>query len=200
MLGPLNDTIHGVISMTWPVVFISVVIMVSTRLCYLINNNQKIVLYKELMMLIFAIYILCLFQVVTFQDDTYWASNNFIPFQEILRYNITSHLFWKNVIGNMLMFLPFGFFVSYYINVDKVHLPFMLVLVTSLAIEIVQMMIGRVFDVDDIILNLIGGILGYLIYKILKGIGKKLPDFCRSNWFLNILMIIALIGLIIILI
>ena len=174
--------------------------MVSTRLCYLINNNQKIVLYKELMMLIFAIYILCLFQVVTFQDDTYWASNNFIPFQEILRYNITSHLFWKNVIGNMLMFLPFGFFVSYYINVDKVHLPFMLVLVTSLAIEIVQMMIGRVFDVDDIILNLIGGILGYLIYKILKGIGKKLPDFCRSNWFLNILMIIALIGLIIILI
>lgn len=200
MLGPLNDTIHGVISMTWPVVFISVVIMVSTRLCYLINNNQKIVLYKELMMLIFAIYILCLFQVVTFQDDTYWASNNFIPFQEILRYNITSHLFWKNVIGNMLMFLPFGFFVSYYINVDKVHLPFMLVLVTSLAIEIVQMMIGRVFDVDDIILNLIGGILGYLIYKILKGIGKKLPDFCRSNWFLNTLMIIVLIGLIIILI
>lgn len=181
-------------------VFISVVIMVSTRLCYLINNNQKIVLYKELMMLIFAIYILCLFQVVTFQDDTYWASNNFIPFQEILRYNITSHLFWKNVIGNMLMFLPFGFFVSYYINVDKVHLPFMLVLVTSLAIEIVQMMIGRVFDVDDIILNLIGGILGYLIYKILKGIGKKLPDFCRSNWFLNTLMIIVLIGLIIILI
>lgn len=200
MLGPLNDTIHGVISMTWPVVFISVVIMVSTRLCYLINNNQKIVLYKELMMLIFAIYILCLFQVVTFQDDTYWASNNFIPFQEILRYNITSHLFWKNVIGNMLMFLPFGFFVSYYINVDKVHLPFMLVLVTSLAIEIVQMMIGRVFDVDDIILNLIGGILGYLIYKILKSIGKKLPDFCRSNWFLNTLMIIVLIGLIIILI
>ena len=200
MLGPLNDTIHGVISMSWPVVFISVVIMVSTRLCYLINNNQKIVLYKELMMLIFAIYILCLFQVVTFQDDTYWASNNFIPFQEILRYNITSHLFWKNVIGNMLMFLPFGFFVSYYINVDKVHLPFMLVLVTSLAIEIVQMMIGRVFDVDDIILNLIGGILGYLIYKILKSIGKKLPDFCRSNWFLNTLMIIVLIGLIIILI
>ena len=40
----------------------------------------------------------------------------------------------------------------------------------------------------------------YLIYKILKGIGKKLPDFCRSNWFLNTLMIIVLIGLIIILI
>ena len=195
MLGPLNDTIHGVISMTWPVVFISVVIMVSTRLCYLINNNQKIVLYKELMMLIFAIYILCLFQVVTFQDDTYWASNNFIPFQEILRYNITSHLFWKNVIGNMLMFLPFGFFVSYYINVDKVHLPFMLVLVTSLAIEIVQMMIGRVFDVDDIILNLCGGLLGYGLYYLLYKISEKLPSVFKSEWFLNGLSVIILLSI-----
>jgi len=200
VLGPLNDTIHGVISMTWPTVFISVVIMVSTRLCYLINNKEKIVLYKELMMLLFAIYILCLFQVVTFQDDSVWAGNNFIPFQEILRYNITSRLFWKNVVGNMLMFLPFGFFVSYYLKVEKVNLPFMLVLVTSLAIEIVQMMIGRVFDVDDIILNLIGGILGYFIYKLLKRIGEKLPKFCSSNWFLSTLMIVALIGFIIVLI
>ena len=76
----------------------------------------------------------------------------------------------------------------------------MLVLVTSLAIEIVQMMIGRVFDVDDIILNLIGGILGYFIYKLLKRIGEKLPKFCSSNWFLSTLMIVALIGFIIILI
>ena len=97
------------------------------------------------------------------------------------------------------MFLPFGFFVSYYLKVDKVHLPFMLVLVTSLAIEIVQMMIGRVFDVDDIILNLIGGALGYLIYKLLKRIGEKLPKFCSSTWFLNALMIIALIGFIVVL-
>ncbi len=199
MLGPLNDTIHGVISMTWPVVFISAVIMVSTRLCYLLNNKEKIVIYKELMMLIFAIYILCLFQVVTFQDDATWASNNFVPFQEILRYNITSRLFWKNVVGNMLMFLPFGFFVSYYLKVDKIHLPFMLVLVTSLAIEIVQMMIGRVFDVDDIILNLVGGMIGYLIYKVLKRMGERLPKFCSSNWFLNTLMIITLVGFVILL-
>ena len=174
--------------------------MVSFRTAYLIRNNEKIVLYKELMMLVFGIYILCLFQVVTFQDDSVWAGNNFIPFQEILRYNITSRLFWKNVVGNMLMFLPFGFFVSYYLKVEKVNLPFMLVLVTSLAIEIVQMMIGRVFDVDDIILNLIGGILGYFIYKLLKRIGEKLPKFCSSNWFLSTLMIVALIGFIIVLI
>lgn len=84
MIKPLSNTIQQVINFTWPMVIISVVIMVSCRISYLIKNKEKFVLYKELMMLIFAVYILCLFQVVTFQDDTSWASNNFIPFKEIL--------------------------------------------------------------------------------------------------------------------
>ena len=112
MLGPLTNTIQGVVNFTWPMLIISIVIMVSIRLTYLIKNHEKIVLYKELLMLCFAIYILCLFQVVTFQDDINWSTNNFIPFREILRYNITSRYFFKNVVGNMLMFLPFGFFIS----------------------------------------------------------------------------------------
>jgi glycopeptide antibiotics resistance protein len=151
-------------------------------------------------MLIFVIYILCLFQVVTFQDDVSWASNNFIPFKEILRYNITSRLFIKNVLGNMILFAPFGFFTSYYLKVDKMHLPVVLTLVTSIAIEIVQMCIGRVFDVDDIILNLIGGILGFFIYDIIRVIASKLPKFCKSDWFLNLLSIAMLIGFIILII
>ena len=101
MLGPIKSTIHGVVDFTLPMIIISVVIMVSVRLTYLIKNKQKIVVYEELLMLCFAIYILCLFQVVTFQDDVSWSSNNFIPFREILRYDITSRLFLKNVVGNM---------------------------------------------------------------------------------------------------
>ena len=108
MLGPLSSTIHGVIEFTWPMILISVIILVSFRVTYLIKNKEKMVLYKELLMLSFIIYILCLFQVVTFQDDTSWASNNFVPFREIMRYNITSKLFIKNVLGNMIMFMPFG--------------------------------------------------------------------------------------------
>ena len=151
------------------------------------------VLYKELLMLSFIIYILCLFQVVTFQDDTSWASNNFVPFREIMRYNITSKLFIKNVLGNMIMFMPFGLFASLYLKVKKINLPLMLTIIASVSIETVQLVIGRVFDVDDIILNLLGGIFGYVIYKILKGIGEKLPKFCHSEWFLNVLAIIILI-------
>lgn len=200
MLGPLTNTIQGVVNFTWPMIIISIVIMVSFRVSYLIKNHEKIVLYKELLMLSFAIYILCLFQVVTFQDDVTWSSNNFIPFKEILRYDITSRLFIKNVVGNMLLILPFGFFTSYYLKVEKMHLPVILTVIASTSIEIVQMCIGRVFDVDDIILNLVGGILGFLLYSILKTIGEKLPKFCHSDWFLNILSIIILVIIVVVIV
>ena len=200
MLGPITNTIQGVVNFTWPMIIISIVIMVSLRVCYLIRNKEKPIIYKELLMLSFAIYILCLFQVVTFQDDITWSSNNFIPFKEILRYDITSRLFIKNVLGNMIMFLPFGFFASYYLETDKIPLPIILSIIASASIETVQMSIGRVFDVDDIILNVFGGIIGYLCYKTLKKAGDILPKFCQSEWFLNILSIIILIGLIIVIV
>ncbi len=200
MIEPLTNTIQGVVNFTWPMIIISVVVIVSCRLSYIIKNKDKerFVFYKELLMLSFIIYILCLFQVVTFQDDVSWASNNFIPFNEIFRYSITSRLFIKNVIGNMLMFLPFGFFISYYLNNEKVWLTLFITVITSLAIELVQLtMIGRVFDVDDIILNVIGGVAGFYIYHLLSYIGDKVPSVFKSEWFLNIVSVIILIGVII---
>ena len=118
MIEPLTNTIQGVVNFTWPMIIISVVVIVSCRLSYIIKNKDKerFVFYKELLMLSFIIYILCLFQVVTFQDDISWSSNNFIPFKEILRYDVTSRLFFKNVLGNMILFLPFGLFIKYSTN------------------------------------------------------------------------------------
>lgn len=204
MLEHIHNTLQGVVVYTWPVVIISVVILASTRITYLIKTKEKFVLYKELLMLGFIVYILCLFQIVTFQDDTVWSSNNFIPFKEIMRYNITSRLFLKNVLGNMIMFLPFGFFISYYLKADRVNLPILLTVVASIAIEIVQMSIGRVFDVDDILLNLIGGITGYLIYKFLAQIGNKYPKFFHNEMILNIFVflgcLVIIFGLFIILV
>ena len=58
-------------------------------------------------------------------------------------------------------------------------------------------MIGRVFDVDDIILNVIGGIIGYYLYYVLSKIWSKLPNFFKNEWLLDIVSIIILIGIII---
>lgn len=199
MLGRLTSTIQGVVNFTWPTVIISVVVLVSFRICYLVKNRQKLVLYKELLGLSFVIYALCLFQVVTFQDNVSWSTNNFIPFREMLRYNIGSHLFVKNVLGNMLMFLPYGFFVSLYLKNKKPWVTLILTIIASFSIELVQMVIGRVFDIDDILLNLLGGYLGYLIYFGLSKLYDKIPEALKSEQCLNVVAAILLIGIITIL-
>lgn len=193
MIETVNNTIQGILSLTWPMLVISSVVLISFRLSYLIKNKEKIVIYKELLMYSFIIYTLCLFQIVTFQDDVTWSTNNFIPFREILRYNMGSRLFFKNVIGNMILFLPFGFFISLYLKEEKPKVTLLITLITSFSIEIVQMIIGRVFDIDDIMLNLLGGYLGYVVYYFLKGIWDKIPKVLKNEWILNAIAIIILI-------
>lgn len=202
MFEPLSRTIQDVLNFTWPMIIISGIIFVSIRVTYIIKyrREEKFSIYKELLMLSFLIYIMCLFQVVTFQDTNSWSSNNFIPFREILRYNIGSRLFFKNVVGNMLMFLPYGFFTNYLIKNKKLSISFMLTMIASCSIEFVQLMIGRVFDVDDIMLNICGGTLGFLIYYGLDSLWDKIPKILKKDWVLNIISIIVLIMIIFILI
>ena len=190
----LSRAIHGVVEYTWPMVVISSIIIISLRVTYLIENKEKFVLYKELFALSFIIYILCLFQVVTYQDVVSWSTNNFIPFREILRYEFGSRLFIKNVLGNICLFLPFGLFISIILRPKKHYIIMFLVLVASISIEWVQMSIGRVFDVDDILLNFLGGMLGYFLYVMLVKIADSLPEFLKSEIVLNIISIFLLIG------
>lgn len=195
MLTPLDNTIKEVMILTWPMIVISILTIASIRLVYLIKNKKSFVLYKELLALFFLIYILCLFQVVTFQDvPTHGIASNFIPFKEITRYQFGSRLFLKQVIGNLIMFVPYGFFVSYYIKDKKPYLPLFLITFASVSIELTQLLSGRVFDIDDIILNVIGGFIGYLCYHFFERILAVLPKFFRNAWILNLLAILVVIA------
>ena len=104
---------------------------------------------------------------------------NLQPFREILRfwrhrkalgYRI---VFW-NLGGNILCFMPFGVFVMWlWKNMDRWYLVASLSLYLSLLIELVQyfMKVGS-FDVDDLLLNTIGGVLGYVCYKVWRWIRR----------------------------
>lgn len=193
MLESLERTMRNVMDMTWPMIVVSVLCITSIRLVYLIKNKEKFVFYREVLMLFFIIYILCLFQVVTFQDvSSHGGTSNFSLFTEIFRYRFGSRLFLKNVIGNMLLFIPYGFFVSYYVKPKKIWLPFFLTLFASLSIETTQLLIGRVFDVDDILLNVLGGLIGYSIYLLIAKIRSYLPEFFQKPWLLNIASVLLI--------
>ncbi len=187
------ETITTLIRESWPMVSIFCVIIISVRLMYLKANHKKLVLYKELFGLVFVVYILMLFELVS-NTDISSPGINIIPFKEITRYEVGSSLFFYNIIGNILLFVPFGFFISAYINLKKLLQIFLLVLVISTSIELVQFEIGRAFDIDDIILNITGGIIGFLIYIGFHSIQTHLPGIFRSELFYNIITILLLLA------
>ena len=196
MLNSLGNSIENVLEFSLPMVILSVIIAVSLRVADIIKNKRKIVLYKEVLALFFMIYILCLFQVVTFQDATYNTGNNLIPFKEIFRYSLGSRLFIKNVLGNVFMFIPYGFFCSYILKENKYQPILILTLIASISIETTQLMIGTVFDIDDIMLNTVGGMIGYYIYILFLKVRDFYKPLLSKEWVLNIIAILLLAGFI----
>ena len=188
----LKETIVQILNQAWPMIIICLVIIVSLRLGYIIRNRVKIKLYKELITLCFIVYFMCLFYIVTFQDVT-WSGSNFIPFREMFRYPFGSKPFIKNILGNVLLFMPYGVAIGYYTKTKKIRYAFLIGIVLSLSIETTQYVIGRVFDVDDIILNAIGCILGFSLYVTSFDLVQKLPSIFRKELVFNIIMIIILI-------
>ena len=187
------DTLSSALKDIWPMLVIFLVVLVAIRISYIKINHEKFVFYKEFLNLIFIIYTLLLFELLTSTEMNTNSGFNLVPFTEIFRYEMGSKLFIYNVIGNILIFLPFGYFVSGYVKANKVsHILFISIL-TSLTVELVQLNIGRSFDIDDIILNVAGSILGFLLYIGLTAIKKHLPRFFQSDLFYNILCIILLV-------
>lgn len=189
MIQDIKDIALNMLDTTWPMLVISCLVATVLRITYLVTNGKKFVLYEELLKLFFIIYILCLFQIVTAQDVSF-GGVNIIPFKEIFRYEAGTYLFYKNILGNVLLFLPFGFFVGYFIKVKKVSVMLLLSFIVSISIETTQLAIGRVFDVDDVILNVLGGLIGFLLYKLLN---KIIPEKLKKNWILNIIIIVLII-------
>lgn len=189
MISDIRDIALNMLDTTWPMLVISVIIATVLRITYLVINGKKFVLYEELLKLFFIVYILCLFQIVTAQDISF-GGINIIPFKEIFRYEAGTYLFYKNILGNVLLFLPFGFFVAYFVKVDKPFVMILLSLLVSLSIETTQLAIGRVFDVDDVILNVLGGFLGFTLYKFFI---KIFPERFKRTWVLNIIIILLIV-------
>ena len=187
----IKQTFMEVLPDVWPMLIIITVIISSLRIAYLITRHKKFLLHKEIIYLLAIIYILCLFHVVTFQDINYGESN-FVPFKEIFRYSFGSHKFIRNVLGNIILFIPFGFLSSYLLKNRHLSVVTILTLIASGTIETVQYYIGRVFDIDDIILNLIGGIVGFLIFIGLDAIRNKVK-LLKNDTVLDILIIIILV-------
>ena len=100
--------------------------------------------------------------------------SNFIPFNTITFYiksifdgSINPDIPIINLSANLLMFLPAGLYLPYYTKrIKTIKSCVIIMLIILLFIELIQFFTRRgSFDIDDLILNILGVVIGYLIWK-----------------------------------
>lgn len=108
------------------------------------------------------------------------AHVNTTPFQTITSYMQVNEYAdgWDsisnlNLLGNVFVFSPIGFFIPLlWRRMDSFKVIFFIGLSVTCIIESIQYFIGRSSDIDDVILNTVGVVIGYWAYILYKGIVK----------------------------
>jgi len=156
-----------VLLFSWPLLVFLSEIYFSIRVIYLIKNKIKIDIFTEIIDFLFIVYVIFLFYIVTISKYNYKVVNLNL-FSEIFRYEVGSKLFIKNILGNLLLLIPYIFYILYRFKVNRLYLIILLTFSFSVTIEFIQLKVGRVFDVDDIMLNTVSSIIGYYLYRLCK--------------------------------
>ena len=184
------------ISESWVYILLCVFLTLLIRFQIKKNNQTIIVIHRELIIFSFVIYFVILCYTVTFSSPGYGLAN-YVPFSEIFRYEIGSTLFLKNIMGNILLFIPLGFFISYFLKIKKATFALMIAGTFSFLIEFIQSKIDRVYDIDDIILNMLGAFLGFFIFYFLEEIRIRISKKFMSDTLFYFILGFCLIILVI---
>lgn len=157
-----------------------------------LKNDEKKENIKKGLLKIFILYSI-LIATLLFLDGNYraytWRKNinmfskeylqnfcNIVPFSTIMDFfnksaqgYLNTKILITNILGNIFIFVPYGFFLPMIFG-DKFKSlkKFILVMIAIVfAVEVIQFITGLgSFDVDDIILNTLGAVVGFLIFKI----------------------------------
>ncbi|MDD6203174.1 MAG: VanZ family protein [Lachnospiraceae bacterium] len=155
-------------------------------------KNQK----NKCLLLIFILYILFVIKVIVFkysyaqlqeivngwQKDVIWeglSTANFTPLKTIKMYiryyELPGIRSFANLFGNVLIFVPFGMLLP---MIHKASQNIMVLLANGflfvLGIEVFQLFSAfGAFDVDDIMLNCLGVLIGGVLYHILTRMFRK---------------------------
>ncbi len=134
------------------------------------NDDNKT---NNLTKILFIIYMIALFWIIIFKFDIpfsnlgYMRSINLIPFSESLIIN--DKLNFREMIMNAVIFLPLGIYLEILFKKYSTGRKIFFVFLISFICEVSQFILGGVgaSDITDIINNMIGGIIGIAIYKVI---------------------------------
>ena len=141
---------------------------------YRILGKVMFVLY-----IAFLVYFLCFAEWYGRTEPSEGYRYNLVLFKEIMRFieyreELGVFAVFANLFGNILIFVPYGFFISMASTSRGFFQTLFYSFALSLGVEIFQLF-ARVgsFDVDDLLLNTLGGVLGYILFLICNIIRRK---------------------------
>lgn len=148
-------------------IFICIFGYMAVKLYYYIKNENK-VLFKYTINICFFMSILFIVSLTLFPVE--FSKNglftfNLIPFKTILTILFNSNIIdiLANIYGNIILFTPLGFF-SYFVFKENKNKTLKLCLISTILVETIQIIMpGRLFDIDDIMLNFLGGFIGLIL-------------------------------------
>lgn len=142
------------------------------------KDTKKVVRY--ICIVLFTVYIVAMFYFLIFSDGfgrgTGYETRryNLEPFCEIKRFikyrsALSTESVMLNLVGNVVAFVPFGMLIRWVRNKKTgFFVAFFYSFAFTFIIETIQYITkSGVFDIDDIIMNTVGGLIGYIIYRIL---------------------------------
>lgn len=174
-----------------PYMVIAIPIYVVVRFIILKKKRKKLNLYREIAMFVFVIFLVGLASQTIIPKFEIGSSGgisivknrihqtNLIPFKVLFEtyrevfVNGYINYFLINFLGNIIMFMPIGFFIPLLWEISNKKV-IMIGSCSSLFIEVCQLFLRRGTDIDDLILNTIGVIFGLLVYQFLYKKFKKL--------------------------
>jgi glycopeptide antibiotics resistance protein len=113
------------------------------------------------------------------RDVFYFSTPQLIPFYSVIHI-LNIHGVGTIIIGNLLLLFPLGFLLPLcFRKLQNVYLVGLIVMAASIIIEFLQFLFGvGIPNIDDILLNTAGGVIGYGGYKLITF--SKAPISLRS--------------------
>jgi glycopeptide antibiotics resistance protein len=137
------------------------------------NTNASNGIIKFLKIIFSLLYFLVLIYIFFFarrRRYTVYHEVNLVPFKDIFPGSKSLHDFGSvnydsNLIGNILIFIPFSFILIEGFKIEKLSTILIIALTTSFLVEFLQYIFNvGVADINDMILNTTGACLGYFFY------------------------------------
>ena len=142
------------------------------------KGGEKTHLLPGLLLFLFAVYIVCVYHVTG--TGTLWDAFLYRFQTEISHINPIPFSAGIDMVGyilNIILFIPFGFLIPLiWKKMRSLHLTALAGFSFSILIEISQLLNNRRTDIDDLIMNTLGAIIGFLIYKSFYKPIAKLSD------------------------